>query len=109
MKNHKMMWRVFAMTVAFFATLILIASPVLADGKKCKGLPTEDQLQQFLRDAATNTGVPVALGGTTCIAGATGSGCVGGLFGGTRMWAAVVNRDGELCAAATSTDDPTKA
>lgn len=30
---------------------------------------------------------------------------VGGLFNGARMWGAVVNRDGEICAAATSTDD----
>src|SRR5256712_7518443 len=32
----------------------------------------------------------------------------GGLFHGTRMWAAVVNRNGDLCAFATSTDDPTQ-
>ena len=31
---------------------------------------------------------------------------MGGLFGGTRMWAAVVNRAGEICAYATSTSDP---
>jgi uncharacterized protein GlcG (DUF336 family) len=29
----------------------------------------------------------------------------GGLFQGTRMWAAIVNRDGELCAYTTSTTD----
>src|SRR4029078_6711264 len=34
---------------------------------------------------------------------------VGGLFQGSRMWAAVVNRDGQICAFATSTSDPTQA
>jgi uncharacterized protein GlcG (DUF336 family) len=33
---------------------------------------------------------------------------IGGLFGGTRMWAAVVDREGELCAFTTSTSDPTQ-
>lgn len=33
---------------------------------------------------------------------------IGGLFNGSRMWAAVVNRDGELCAVAASTDDKTQ-
>src|SRR5262249_13568726 len=31
-----------------------------------------------------------------------------GLFNGTRMWGAIVNRDGELCSAATSTVDPSQ-
>jgi uncharacterized protein GlcG (DUF336 family) len=35
-------------------------------------------------------------------------GDAGGLFHGARMWAAVVNRDGEFCAAATSTADPSQ-
>src|SRR5262245_5794609 len=35
-------------------------------------------------------------------------GDAGGLFHGTRMWAAVVNRTGEVCAYATSTDDPSQ-
>src|SRR5258708_10635030 len=35
-------------------------------------------------------------------------GTVGGLFGGTKMWAAVVNRNGELCAVAVSTSHPTQ-
>jgi uncharacterized protein GlcG (DUF336 family) len=61
----------------------------------CRGLPTAGQLKTLLADAAALPDPPV--GGT-----------VGGLFGGTRMWAAVVNRDGELCAYATSTADPTQ-
>ncbi|MBM3727514.1 MAG: heme-binding protein [Acidobacteria bacterium] len=35
-------------------------------------------------------------------------GTVGGLFNGVRMWAAVVNRDGELCSVSASTADPTQ-
>jgi len=45
------------------------------------------------------------MNGAAALAGPPVGGTVGGLFGGTRMWAAVVNRDGELCAFATSTDD----
>jgi uncharacterized protein GlcG (DUF336 family) len=72
--------------------------PVLADDNnnrgdnnrgRCAGLPTEPQLRKLLVDAAA---IPNA----------------GGLFGGKRMWAAVVNRRGELCAANTSTTDPTQ-
>lgn len=37
-----------------------------------------------------------------------GSGEAGGLFDGTRMWGAVVNRTGQVCALAVSTDDPTQ-
>ncbi len=59
-----------------------------ADQAKCKSLPTENELKTLLIDAAA---IPNA----------------GGLFSGTRMWGAVVNRDGELCAFATSTPDPT--
>ena len=60
----------------------------------CKGLPSEADLRNQLNAAPGLTG---PIGGT-----------VGGLFNGTRMWAAVVNRDGELCAFATSTPDPAK-
>ena len=35
-----------------------------------------------------------------------GGGGVGGLFGGQRMWAAIVNRDGELCFYVTNQADP---
>src|SRR3989449_10892067 len=56
----------------------------------CSALPTAEQLKQFLAAAPSHGGE------------------AGGLFHGTRMWAAVVNRDGDLCAFATSTDDPTQ-
>ncbi|HEX4945855.1 MAG TPA: heme-binding protein [Blastocatellia bacterium] len=59
-------------------------------GNPCQGLPTERQLAQYLR-TAPNT-----------------DGDAGGLFNGKRMWGALVNRDGGLCGAATSTDDPTQ-
>ena len=60
-----------------------VATPV-----NCSGLPTEAQLKQYLNSAPGS-------GGT-----------VGGLFNGSRMWAAVVNRDGEICGYTTSTADP---
>ena len=56
----------------------------------CAGLPTEAQLRNFLQ-RAPGTG-----------------GDAGGLFHGERMWGAVVNRDGELCAFVTSTNDATQ-
>jgi uncharacterized protein GlcG (DUF336 family) len=56
---------------------------------ECRGLPSVEQLRDFLQDAPAHGGV------------------AGGLFNGTRMWAAVVNRDGALCGAITSTEDAT--
>jgi uncharacterized protein GlcG (DUF336 family) len=60
------------------------------DTASCQGLPGANELRKLLAAAP-------ASGGT-----------VGGLFNGTRMWAAVVNRAGEICAYATSTEDPTQ-
>src|SRR5207253_6427269 len=54
----------------------------------CSGLPTRGQLKQFLTDAPSHGGE------------------AGGLFHGTRMWAAAVNRSGQVCAFATSKDAP---
>ena len=56
----------------------------------CSGVPTPGQLKQLLVAAPSHGGE------------------AGGLFHGTRMWAAVVNRNGELCAFATSTPDATQ-
>jgi uncharacterized protein GlcG (DUF336 family) len=53
----------------------------------CAGLPTADQLKNSLKDAAIRYGD------------------AGGLSHGKFSWAAVVNRMGVFCAAATSTDD----
>ena len=71
-------------------------STVVAAGTtNCSTVPNAAQLKEYLNAAPGMTGG--AIGGT-----------VGGLFNGARMWAAVVNRDGEVCAYATSTDDPTQ-
>ena len=56
----------------------------------CAGLPSESKLVELLGQAPAS------------------GGNAGGLFGGARMWAAVVNRDGALCAYATSTADPSQ-
>lgn len=63
-------------------------------GRHCEGLPTESQLRSLLNKAAP---APES---------AAATGPIGGLFNGKRMWAAVVNRDGEVCGAVTSTSDP---
>jgi uncharacterized protein GlcG (DUF336 family) len=60
------------------------------DSQNCQELPGESQLKAFLAAAPAKDGE------------------AGGLFHGTRMWGAVVNRDGRLCAFATSTHDPTQ-
>jgi len=59
-------------------------------GGRCSGLPSARQLKELL------------------VAAPSQDGDAGGLFHGMRMWAAVVNRNGELCAVATSTKDPTQ-
>jgi uncharacterized protein GlcG (DUF336 family) len=77
----------FAITaILFSSSRLTVASPPA----NCGSLPSESQLKGFLKAAQTS-------GGT-----------VGGLFEGTRMWGAVVNRDGEICTYTTSTDDPTQ-
>lgn len=72
-----------AVSILFLAVNL----PALADGK-CSGLPTDSEIRKLLQDAAK---IPNA----------------GGLFGGSRMWGAVVNRDGELCAFNTSKEERT--
>jgi len=86
------------MTQRFILSLVvamfLISSSLFAENDEhhgnCQGLPSETQLKQLL------------------VAAATQDGKVGGLFDGTRMWGAVVNRNGEICFFATSTNDPTQ-
>jgi uncharacterized protein GlcG (DUF336 family) len=63
----------------------------------CKDLPSAAELKVALNNAPNISKQANPIGGT-----------VGGLFNGTRMWAAVVNRDGEICSYATSTADPAK-
>ena len=79
------MKRVFCLAGLCFAVGLQLPA---ADGK-CSGLPTDAQIRKLLQDAAA---IPNA----------------GGLFGGSRMWGAVVNRNGELCASNTSTADATQ-
>jgi uncharacterized protein GlcG (DUF336 family) len=78
-------WNVFVCVLIALAT-----SSTVSYGASCAGLPTSSQLKAMLQ-AAPGSG-----------------GDAGGLFHGTKMWAAVVNRDGQLCGAATSTADPTQ-
>src|SRR4029453_3614962 len=73
-----------------YAVAIHIAPLSAAALGRCQGLPDEAALKGFL-SAAPSAG-----------------GEAGGLFHGTRMWAAVVNRNGEVCAYTTSTDDPSQ-
>lgn len=79
----------FGMLVVTLFTVMCGAYGVAWAGD-CSGLPSESQLKGFLA-AAPGTG-----------------GDAGGLFHGNLMWAAVVNRNGELCAYTTSTSDPTQ-
>ena len=61
-----------------------------ASDTSCNGLPTDAQIKTWLKAAPASGGK------------------VGGLFNGERMWGAVVNRDGKVCAYAASQDDPTQ-
>src|SRR5207237_879413 len=54
----------------------------------CKNLPSADDLKKLLRAAPGEGGE------------------AGGLFSGKMMWGSVVNRNGEICATAVSTDEP---
>src|SRR5262245_43037061 len=56
----------------------------------CRNLPSASDLKEYLRRAP-------------------GEGEAGGLFSGKLAWAAIVNRAGEICATAVSTDDPASA
>ena len=71
--------------------VLLIPTTVRASGgHDCSGLPTVAQLKALLANAPTT------------------GGSAGGLFLGQRMWGAVVNRSGEICAVAASNTDPTQ-
>jgi uncharacterized protein GlcG (DUF336 family) len=76
------------------ATTFSLAAPP-NNGGPCAGLPSAAQLKTFMKDAPALNTPPI--GGT-----------VGGLFNGTRMWGAIVNRKGEICSVATSTDEPSQ-
>ncbi|HEX7296802.1 MAG TPA: hypothetical protein VF251_13670, partial [Pyrinomonadaceae bacterium] len=85
------MKRFVSLFVSVFAILTAITT---ANAQKtpasCQNLPSESQLRQLLVQAQ-DVNKPI-----------------GGLFEGKRMWAAVVNRDGVVCAFNTSTTDPSQ-
>ncbi|MDP3772243.1 MAG: heme-binding protein [bacterium] len=88
------------LALAVTILVLSLASSALANNRhNCDGLPSASQLHSYLVAAATGTGVSGLLGPGTS---------AGGLFGGTRMWGAIVNRDGKLCVSVTSTADPTQ-
>lgn len=86
------MKRTLSFVVTALTALVLVATVNAQRSRRdaCENLPSESQLRQLLQQAQ-NINKPI-----------------GGLFEGTRMWGAVVNRDGAVCAAATSTNDPTQ-
>jgi uncharacterized protein GlcG (DUF336 family) len=58
---------------------------------RCQDLPSAHDLQEYLRRAPAE------------------GGDAGGIFAGKLEWAAIVNRQGEICAAAAATEDPASA
>lgn len=79
-------------TAAVILALVTVttANAQKVSGAGCQNLPSESQLRQLLVQAQ-NVNKPI-----------------GGLFDGAKMWAAVVNRDGAVCAYTTSTTDATQ-
>ena len=79
-------------TTAVILALVIVttANAQKVSGAGCQNLPSESQLRQLLVQAQ-NVNKPI-----------------GGLFEGVKMWAAVVNRDGAVCAYTTSTTDATQ-
>src|SRR5678815_1443155 len=73
-----------------FPDLASTATAEKSPAPGCENLPSESQLRQLLVQAQ-NVNKPI-----------------GGLFQGTRMWGAVVNRNGQVCAYNTSTNDETQ-
>src|SRR5581483_910379 len=70
-------------------SIAFAAVPVFA-AADCSSLPGVDQLKSLLTKAPDSGGEE------------------GGLFHGRREWAVVVNREGQVCAVAASTSDPTQ-
>src|ERR1041385_2959807 len=91
-------WLLSALILAL-GMIAVIPAPAAVAQNTCSTLPSRDQLQAALVNAASGTGISGALGpGTNA----------GGVFGGARMWGAIVDRRGEVCFAVTSTPDPTQ-
>ena len=77
---------------AFSCSTPPAATTVVAPAN-CADLPPAAQLKTLLKGAGSQ---------------AAPNGDAGGLFHGERMWGAVVNREGKLCAVAASQDDATQ-
>jgi uncharacterized protein GlcG (DUF336 family) len=75
--------------LTFIAFTAILTCPVWG-AADCSTLPGVDQLKSMLAKAPDSGGEE------------------GGLFHGRREWAAVVNREGQVCAVAVSTADPTQ-
>lgn len=84
MKNHKVMRRALAMTVALFGAVALNSSPAFADKDRCAdiGLGDEEDIHAALTTALSSVAANAALNG--------------GL--GHDMWGTIVDRDGVVCA-----------
>jgi uncharacterized protein GlcG (DUF336 family) len=98
--KRKLHLNIYLVAMVVWATLpapaVTSAEPT---GDACHGLPNNAELQQFLQLAAAGKDISGSLGPNTDD---------GGLFKGERMWGAVVNRAGRLCAFITSTTDSTQ-
>jgi len=77
--------------IAAPAPTVDVAKPPQTAAGRCAGLPSTAELQQLVRAAPAQ------------------GGDAGGLTGGKFEWAAVVNREGELCAVAVATEDASAA
>jgi uncharacterized protein GlcG (DUF336 family) len=84
----------FAKTALTLAAMSAVTPAIWAQRHEgpanCSGLPSAAELKTHLVAAPAHGGE------------------AGGLFHGTRMWVAVVNRDGKLCAVANSQSDPSQ-
>lgn len=86
---RRLRWAALAGTMAIGAGWLLFSGSPAAKAANA-GLPSATQLRQAL------------------VAAPAAGGEAGGLFHGTRMWGAVVDRNGALISLATSTTDPTQ-
>src|SRR5262245_12346764 len=74
---------------------VTMSGSTLQAAGSCNAVPTAAALAGFLVSAPATTNPDI-------------DGTVGGIFNGARMWGAVVNREGELCAYATNQPDPSQ-
>ncbi len=99
MKMHSTLLAAALLTVM---TTIAAAQSAQSSTLSCQGLPNAFQLRQLMQGAAIPDNPALS-----AVLRAGNGNSLGGLFLGTRMWAAVVNRKGELCAWNTSRADAT--